>query len=435
MSHTTRILKEIASTEEYQSLSSAVEQGDYEAMFGNYTVILERLKGGKGSIEESIENLPLQNKDEHRDKFSRAFEQAIERILPVWSQVNQRLVAGLSNRGVMEGEVFAFGKKGDPLVKTPEGTIVVLSGAKLEQGDRVKFRVVQEAPKLKFGRTFEVNQQNFYFLLTHEARDAIRESLSYIRDRIRTSTADSEQDSTSELADLLQRLDEIEKLSSTLQVDERERIHAQANSYRSRLVVRAAIGMMFDFISQQEEEDIRGFYQDGNLERERALSALGLFRRQTYEGTAGKLLAGEKPEGYEGVLSEMKENVDSMDSAMQFMEFESAIDEVLPRAKRYMERMDRMFSRLAGRARQVAEGLSNSGVIDPEQINLAIQEAFGEDVRLGELSRVFRTSKEFVSLRGSLMELNRKLKDEESLLAETTFKPYLQQKILQAFGS
>jgi len=51
------------------------------------------------------------------------------------------------------------------------------------------------------------------------------------------------------------------------------------------------------------------------------------------------------------------------------------------------------------------------------------------------LSRVFRTSKEFVSLRGSLMELNRKLKDEESLLAETTFKPYLQQKILQAFGS
>ena len=43
MSHTTRILKEIASSEEYQSLSSAVEQGDYEAMFVIYTVILERL--------------------------------------------------------------------------------------------------------------------------------------------------------------------------------------------------------------------------------------------------------------------------------------------------------------------------------------------------------------------------------------------------------
>lgn len=111
MSHTSRVLKEIAASEEYGSLETAVEQGDYEAMFDNYMSILEGLKGGRETIEESIENLPVQNKGDRRDKFSHAFEVAIERILPVWSGLDRRLKSGLSRSYVMEGEVFGFGKR------------------------------------------------------------------------------------------------------------------------------------------------------------------------------------------------------------------------------------------------------------------------------------------------------------------------------------
>ncbi|NQT48586.1 MAG: hypothetical protein HQ578_06385 [Chloroflexi bacterium] len=435
MSHTSRVLKEIAASEEYGSLETAVEQGDYEAMFDNYMSILEGLKGGRETIEESIENLPVQNKGDRRDKFSHAFEVAIERILPVWSGLDRRLKSGLSRSYVMEGEVFGFGKKGDPLVRTPEGVIVVLKGSELEQGGRALFRVVQETEKLSFGKVFELNRQSFYFLITQEAHDRIQEALELIDDRLSVFQESENEGLPSELGDLLQELEEIRKLCSTLRARERDAVTARVVNYRKRLLFSIGTKIMFDFISRREEEDIDSFYQDGKEEKAKALSAVGLFRHYTYAVPKQKLLLGDEPEGYVEMLNKMNDEVDSMHSAMEFLEFKSAVDDVYPKAKRYLEKTDRLFSSLVGRANRVTEAVSKEDVVDPDKIRLAIERVFAEETLFSELRKAFQSSQEFFSLRGAFAELNRNLGDQESVATEAAFRSYLRHKILQAFGS
>jgi len=430
MSQTTRILKEIASGEEYQALATAMERVDYEAMFASYMRISQLVSEGKGKIEESIENLPLQNKDERRDKFLRAFELATERILPLWHQLNSELM----KRKVMEGEVLGFGKKGDPLVKRPEGTIVVLPGSKLEKGERVRFRVVQEAEKLNFGKVFDLNPQSFYFLITQEAREKIRDSLASIGDRLETSQEPLNEGSLPELGELLQKLEETKQLSSTLRTEERGRVAAQVTKYRKGLLHGAGIRLMADFISQQEEREIEDFCQDSQEEKTKALMALGLFRRHTYEAARESLFLGDRPEGYTEILSEMENKVDSMDSAIELLDAKSALDEVYPKAKEYFEKMDRLFENLTQRVRQVADVLSNKGVVDPEEIYLAIKNAFPEEILFLELRKAFRSSRAFLSLRGAFTELYRWLGNQESISSEAAFRPYLHHKVLQAFG-
>ncbi len=430
MSQTKRILKEIASSEDYQALATAMERVDYEAMFASYRRISQLLSEGKRKIEESLQNLPVQNRDEHRDKFLRAFELATERMLPLWHQLNSELI----KKKVMEGEVFDFGKKGDPLVKRPEGTIVVLPGSKLEKGERVRFRVVQEAEKLNFGQVFDLNPQSFYLLITEEAREKIRNSLALIGDRLKTSQQPWNEGSLSELGELLQKLEEIKKLSSKLQAEDRERVAAQVAKHRKRLLQGVSMRLMFDFTSQQEEREIENFYQDSHQEKTKALLALGLFRRHTYEATREKLFLGDSPEGYTEVLSQMENKVDSMDSAIELLKLKSAIDEVYPKAKGYFEKMDRLFENLTQRAKQVADVLSNKEVVDPEEVYLTIKNAFSEEVLFLELRKAFRSSKEFLSLRGAFTELNRWLRNQETLSSEAAFRPYLHHKVLQAFG-
>jgi len=430
MSQTKRILKEIASSEDYQALATAMERVDYEAMFASYRRISQLLSEGKRKIEESLQNLPVQNRDEHRDKFLRAFELATERMLPLWHQLNSELI----KKKVMEGEVFDFGKKGDPLVKRPEGTIVVLPGSKLEKGERVRFRVVQEAEKLNFGQVFDLNPQSFYLLITEEAREKIRNSLALIGDRLKTSQQPWNEGSLSELGELLQKLEEIKKLSSKLQAEDRERVAAQVAKHRKRLLQGVSMRLMFDFTSQQEEREIENFYQDSHQENTKALLALGLFRRHTYEATREKLFLGDSPEGYTEVLSQMENKVDSMDSAIELLKLKSAIDEVYPKAKGYFEKMDRLFENLTQRAKQVADVLSNKEVVDPEEVYRTIKNAFSEEVLFLELRKAFRSSKEFLSLRGAFTELNRWLRNQETLSSEAAFRPYLHHKVLQAFG-
>jgi len=430
MSQTKRILKEIASGEDYQALATAMERVDYEAMFASYRRISQLLSEGKRKIEESLQNLPVQNRDEHRDKFLRAFELATERMLPLWHQLNSEL----TKRKVMEGEVFSFGKKGDPLVKRPEGTIVVLPGSKLEKGERVRFRVIQEAEKLNFGQVFDLNPQSFYLLITEEAREKIRHSLVLIGDHLKTSQQPWNEGSLSELGELLQKLEDIKKLSSTLQAEDRERVAAQVAKHRKRLLQGASMRLMFDFTSQQEEREIENFYQDSHQEKTKALLALGLFRRHTYKAAREKLFLGDSPEGYTEVLSQMENKVDSMDSAIELLKLKSAIDEVYPKAKGYFEKMDRLFENLTQRAKQVADALSNKEVVDPEEVYLTIKNAFSEEVLFLELRKAFRSSKEFLSLRGAFTELNRWLRNQETISSEAAFRPYLHHKVLQAFG-
>jgi hypothetical protein len=434
VTQTTKVLKEIASSEEYKALAGAVDKVDYEAMFDPYMRISQLLQEGRTTIEKSIENLPVQNKQGQRDKFQRAFGLATERILSVWYQLNCRVNSGLAKTKVMEGEVFAFGKKGDPLVKAPEGAIVILPGSKLEQGQHVQFRVVQEAEKLSFGRVFDLNPQSFYLLMTQETRDKVNESLAWIRDRLSTFQGRWDGDSRAELGELLRRLQDVRETSSNLRPEESRRVATQVAGCRKQLLYNASMGLMFDFISEQEERDIEKFYRDGQEDKSRALTALGLFRRHSYETAREKFLLKEEPEGYVHILSEMGDKVDSMDSAMEFMEFQSAVDEVYPKAKSYFERMDRLFDNLVDRLKQVVDTLSKKDIIDPEEIRLTIEETFSERVLFLELRRVFRSSKEFLSSRSAFMELNRRLRNEEVVAAEAAFKPYLHHKVLQAFG-
>jgi len=430
MSQTKRILKEIASGEDYQALATAMNQVDYEAMFVPYMRISQLVSEGKGRIEQSIGNLPLQNKDERRAKFLRDFELATERILPLWQQLNSELM----KRKVMEGEVFGFGRKGDPLVKRPEGTIVVLPGAKLEEGERVRFRVVQEAEKLNFGRVLDLNPQSFYFLITQEAREQIRDSLALIRDRLQTSPEPLNEGSLSEIGELLQKLEEVKRLSSTLRTEERERVADQITKYRKGLLHGASIRLMSDFISQQEEREIEDFYQDSQEEKTKALLALGLFRRHTYEAARESLFLGDRPEGYTEVLSEMENKVDSMDSAIELLDAKSALDEVYPKAKGYFEKMDRLFENLVQRAKKIAAVLSSKEVVDPEEIHLTIENAFPEEILFLELRKAFRSSKELLSLRDAFTEMNRWLRNQEIVSSEAAFRPYLHHKVLQAFA-
>ncbi|MBM4462070.1 MAG: hypothetical protein FJ012_01880 [Chloroflexi bacterium] len=434
MTQTTKVLKEIASSEDYKVLAGAAEKVDYEAMFDPYMRISQLLREGRATIEKSIENLPVQNKEGQREKFQRAFEQATERILPVWYQLNRRVNSGLTKTKVMEGEVFGFGKKGDPLVRVIEGAIVVLPGMKLEQGQHVRFRVVQESGKLSFGRVFDLNSQSFYLLMTQEIRDRVNESLAWIRDRLSTFQGRWDGDSRVELGELLQRLRDIKETSSNLRAEESRRIATQVADCRKQLLYNASMGLMFDFISEQEERDIEKFYQDGHEDKSRALAALGLFRRKSYETAREKFLLKEEPEGYAHILSEMGDGLDSMDSAMELMGLQAAVDEIYPKAKGYFERMDRLFDNLINRLKQVVDTLSKKDILDPEEIRLAIEEAFSERVIFLELRRVFRSSKEFLSSRSAFLELNRRLRNEEVVAVETAFKPYLHHKVLQAFG-
>jgi hypothetical protein len=434
VTQTTKVLKEIASSEEYKALAGAVDKADYEAMFDPYMRISQLLQEGRASIEKSIENLPVQNKQGRLDKFQRAFELATERILPAWYQLNYRVNSGLVKTKVMEGEVFAFGKKGDPLVKAPEGAIVILPGSKLEQGQHVRFRVVQEAEKLSFGRIFNLNPQSFYLLMTQETRDKVNESLAWIRDRLSTFQGHWDGDSRAELGELLGRLQDAKELSSNLRPEESRRAASQVAGYRKQLLYNASLGLMFDLVSEREKKDIEKFYRDGQEDKSRALTALGLFRRHNYETAREKFLLKEEPEGYAHILSEMGDKVDSMDSAMELMEFQSAVDEVYPKAKSYFERMDRLFDNLVDRLKQFVDALSKNDVIDPKEIRLTIEESFSEGVLFLELRRAFRSSKEFLSSRGAFLELNRRLRNEEVVGAEAAFKPYLNHKILQAFG-
>jgi hypothetical protein len=435
VSQTTKALKVIASGEDYGALAAAIESVNYEAMFSSYMGISELLEKDKQRIEEGIKNLPVQNRQEHQDKFQRAFELAIRRILPLWHELDSQLKSGLAMTNTLEGEVFGSGKKGDPLVKTPEGVIVVLTGSKLEIGERVRFRVVQQTDRLSFGRALDLNAQSFYMLITQEAREKVRDSLALIGQRLSMVEGICDEDSVPDMGEILRDLRDAMSLSTPLQAEERKRIAAQVSRHRKTLLFNTGVRLMYDSISKREEMEIEGFYRDGDEQRSKALMALGLFRRCTYDAARQQLFRGGEPEGYAEILNEMSDKLDSMDSAVEYMEFKSAVDDVYPRAKEYIDKMDRVFSDLDDRLRRLIDALSHEDVADPGQLRLAIEEAFSEELLFAELRRAFRTSKNFLSSRGTFMELNRKLKNEEALSAEAAFKPYLHHKISQVFGT
>jgi len=429
MSNTKKILREIASGKEYKALLDAVEQTDYETIFDSYTRISELICNGKGKIEEDIGNLPVRSKAEQLDKFRRSFNSAVERMLPLWHQLNRTI----TNAQIIEGDIFDHGKKGDPLVRTPEGIIVALRGSELDVGSHVRFVVEFEREKICIGRVFELNPQSFYTVITQEHRDKIKSAFSSIDDYLRSSQEHEEEGSLSRLGELLVMLEEIEKIPPTFRPDERKRIIDQAVGYRKRLLYSIGIQSAFDFLAEQEEKAVGDFYSGRDEEKYKALAALGLFRRNTYE-EAEKLLLDEKDDEYGGNLSEIEDDIDSMDSAMKIMEYKEAIDKAYPRARSYLKKMNRIFDIITERAIEITDSLSEARTVDLEEIRQAIENAFHEEKLSYELRKAFKSSKEFLSFRSAYSELVNAQKDQERIAAEVAFKSYLQYRLPKVFG-
>jgi len=428
MSNTKKILKDIASSAEYKDLTDAITQVDYEVIFDSYMNISKLISSGKEKIEEGFEHLPPRSKSERLDKFRQSFDLAVERTLPLWHQLNQALIKGQ----IMEGEVFSHGKKGDPLVRTPEGILVALRGSKLEEGNRVRFIIVYEGEKISIGKVFDLNPQSFYTVITQESRERVKHSLAAIEDHLKSSQDSPNEDSLPLLEELLGELEEITKLPSIFRPEERQRIIAQALRYRNRLLYDFGIRLMFESLSEQEEKGIETFYEGRPEDKNKAMSALGLFRRHSYEA-AEKLLSHDKPEEYGQSFNDIEDEIDSMESAMKIMDYRASIDRAYPKAQSYLEKMNRLFNRLTKKVGQVIDAMPENGMVKPDEIQLVIKDAFNEDSLFFELRKTFKSSKDYFSQRSAFSELIKKLGDQESIAAENAFRSYLDYKIPQAF--
>ena len=120
----------------------------------------------------------------------------------------------------------------------------------VEEGSRVRFAVEYEGEKISIGRVFELDPHSFYTVLTQEHREGIKKTFASIEGYLRTSQEGLNDDSLSQLGEILVELGEIENPPPTFMPEERERIAAQALKYRKRLIYSIGISSMFDFLSQ-----------------------------------------------------------------------------------------------------------------------------------------------------------------------------------------
>ena len=430
MSQASKILKKIASGEEYQALVAAIERADYETIVSSYLQIGELLNEAAKEIREKIESLPRQNRDEEHEKFQVAFARRSKASLPQWYWLESEL----ERQRVMEGRVFGFGSRGDPLVRTPEGRVVVIRDTTLEEGQKLRFKIVTEGDKLDFGRLFELTPHSLYLILIQDTRERIRDSLTSIKERINNQLPGTDAHSPTETSKLLNELEEVRELAPRLREEEKERADARVIEYRRRLLKALCDRMAFEFISQTEQREIEELCAGDEQEIAEALSAPGLFRHQAHEAIRGKLFSGEKPRGYDDILDKLERSLDSMSTALELMDFKTGIEEAYPQAKRYLDRMDRFFKGLSIRAERIAISTAEDKTCNIEEVESAVRTAFSDEALGSELRKVFRSAEEFFALREKLVQLRTMLGNAESIPAETILKPYLRRKLALAFG-
>jgi hypothetical protein len=430
MSQTVKTLKKIAASEEYQVLETAIKQVDPEAIFNSYKRISEILEESEREILDKIQQLPRHNKDQDWQRFRLALTGRSQTILPHWYWVNEQL----KKQKIMEGKVAGFGSKGDPLAKTPEGRIVVIRGATLKEGERVRFRVVAEGEKMDFGRVLELSPDTFYFILTQDTREKVTNTLNSIRDHIDSYLRGKAEGTLSELSQLLLELKDIGELPSKLRGEEKERMLARIQEYRTRLLKTSMTKLAFDFTAKREEREIVDSCQGSQEQIARALSALGLFRHQAHLSLKAELLSGDKPKGYPEIVDQLEKNLDSMETALQLMDFKTKIERVYPLAKRYLERMDLFFERLNRKATDLAFTLGGN-ISDVPQIESSIEVTFSLEALGAELKRTFLSPEEFSNLRGAVNELRLRLGNVEASRAEAAIEPYLRRIMSLAFST
>ncbi len=426
MSQTSRTLKKIASGEEYQTLVTALEQADYDAVCASYTRIAELLEAAQSEIEKRIQNLPRQNRDEDRQKFQSAFASRCRTTLPQWHLIDSKL----KSQNTIEGVVCGLGAKGDPLVRTPQGRVVVIRDSDLKESDRVKFTIIAEGDKVDFGKVFQLDAQTIYLALNQEAWDKIESTFASLRDCL-GHPGDGSEDELARLSQCLKQLEEVREIASKLRQGEREKTLARVVAHRRRMLKGYVINMAFDFLARQEEREIADCCQDSG-QTEIALSAPGIFRQEKHQAVKAELLSSEKPKAHHQTLDDMGD-MDSMESALEFLDRKEEIDNLYPNAKKYVKIMDDLFYALSRKAKQVAFQLGEDNLSDVSDIRAAVEKAFSGAALHSELRRTFRSSREFFSLRGALRDLRAKMGNGKNSDAEAALKPYLNRTAASAF--
>ncbi|MBI4286231.1 MAG: hypothetical protein HY670_10125 [Chloroflexi bacterium] len=431
MSQASKALKEIAASEEYKSLVQAMETADYEAIQKSYLRLGELLEEKKKQVLEKIQTLPRQNKDEDIQQFQNAFTMRLSGALPKWHWLDTMI----KEQKVWEGEVFGFGTKGDPLVRTPAGRVVVVRGATLEKGARVRFKVVAEGEKIDFGRVFELTPDFFYFLLNQETIARIRSAIDTIEERVKAQSVTPGEDGLAEMSAVLKELEDIREMSRTLQTVEREKLESRITAHRRRLLGDRGARLATEFMAKEEEREIAETCAGDHDKAAKALAVPGLFRQPAHEALKAQLFAGEELKGYAEALAGLESRLDSMDAALKLMEFKSGVDDLRPQVRSYIEKMDRLFDRLQRKARSVAFAMAEDKVSQVGDVMQSIKNAFSGEALAAELGRVFRSPGEFFALRETLTKLRALLGDSTIQASEAAIRPYLNRKLSQAFAS
>jgi len=394
----------------------------------SYTRIAELLEAAKSEIEEGLKNLPRHNWEDDRRKFQTAFASRCRTTLPQYHLIDSKL----KSQNFIEGVVCGLGAKGDPLVRTPQGRVIIITGSDLKDGDRAKVTIVTEGDKVDFGKVFQLDPQTIYLALNHETWDKIEATFASIKECLDNPCHGSDGDGLARLSQCLKQLEEVREIASKLRQGEREKTLARVVAHRRRMLNDYVMNMVFGFLTQQEEKEIADCCRD-NGQADIALSAPGIFRQEAHQAVKAELLSSEKPEAYHQTLDDVGD-MDSMDSALEFLDRKEEIDNLYPNAKKYLKIMDDLFHSLSQKAKQVAFRLGDDNLSDISDIRAAVEKAFSGATLHSELRRAFRSSREFFSLRGALRDLRAKMGDGKSSDAEATLKPYLNRIAASAFG-
>ncbi len=419
MSQTSKTLKKIASSEEYKSLATAVEQSDYETVFTAYNQVAALLEEARREVRQKIDALPRENRDEDYHRFQQAFISRCKTELSQWHRIDSEL----KRQKVMEGEIFGLGSRGDPMAKTSGGRVVIIRGADLKEGDKVTFRIVAEGGKVDFAHPLELNPSSLYRLLNQDTWDNIGERLNSVRESLKGGLRG--EDKLEELSQALNQLEEVKPLAADLKDEDKEKTLSKVSFYRKRLLATCMESLALEFISRREEEDIRQLCQSDAQAEERALKAPGLFRCQAHRDLKARLQSKSDPQDYGAALDEMQANLDSMGAALEMLDFKDKIERLRPTAYKYLEKMDGLFRGLSQEATRLAVRLGEGDICQADDIRTEVEKAFSTEALCAHMRQAFRKAEEFRYLRGALDDLINQTGDGSVKNEEAALKPYL----------
>jgi hypothetical protein len=287
---------------------------------------------------------------------------------------------------------------------------------------------------MDFGRPFQLNADSFYYILNQEIHIKVRDALDAVHKRIDAYPGLTGDARLAELGELLKMLAEVKELAPKLMQNEKEMALNRAAFYRRRLMELTVETLVFDMVSAEEEREIKELYQGDETKLVGALASHGLLRRRAFQEFKESLFKGGELHGYTEMLGEMEKKLDTMSSALEFMDVKEGMDGLQPKAKQYLDRMGRFYSRLQVRASQLSRSLADDNATSAEQVLSKVRESFSEKAIGEELRRVFRSAQDFFDTRNAALELKAKLGDTDSAADEAAIKPYLRKKLVAAFG-